>query len=95
MTSELELCLYEADRRFNIAISKMQEIGNRIHSMEVERNQSLRKQFLNGTLSEPNREDEIYQEVLKGYRSMSNRKNELEEERNEYVRLIELEAVQE
>uniref|UniRef100_A0AAT9JAT5 ORF25 n=1 Tax=Nitrosopumilaceae spindle-shaped virus TaxID=3065433 RepID=A0AAT9JAT5_9VIRU len=81
----LILALDDADRRFNIAISKMSEITNRVHELEIKRNESLKVQFLNGTLDEPNRDDLIYCEVVQGYRSMSRRKNELEEERNYYV----------
>lgn len=92
MTSKLQslkLCLDDADRRFNIAISKMSEITNRVHELEIKRNESLKIQFLNGTLDEPNRDDIIYREVVHGYRPMSRRKNELEEERNHYVKEIE------
>lgn len=85
----LKDCLNEADMRFNIAISKMNEITKRVHELEVERNISLREQFKHGLIGEYNREDEIYQEVIKGYRAMSNRKNVLEEERNYYVKEIE------
>ena len=88
----LKLCLIDADRRFNIAISRMTEITNRVHELEIKRNESLRNQFLNGTLDQPNRDDQIYREVVQGYRSMSRRKNELEEERNYYIK--EIEAVQ-
>ena len=88
----LKLCLFDADRRFNIAISKMSEITNRVHELEIKRNASLKVQFLNGTLDQPNRDDQFYREVVQGYKSMSRRKNELEEERNYYVK--ELEAVQ-
>ena len=92
MKSEKEsllLCLYDADRRFNIAINKMSVITNRLHELEIKRNNSLREQFLKGTLEIPNQDDFIYCEVVQGYRSMSRRKNELEEERNYYVKEIE------
>ena len=85
----LELCLIDADRRFNIAISRMNEITKRVHELEIKRNESRRLQFLNGTLDDYNRDDVIYREVVQGYRSMSRRKNELEEERNQYVKEIE------
>ncbi len=85
----LKLCLVDADRRFEIAISRMSDITNRVHQLEVQRNISLRKQFLNNTLDEKNTDDEIYQEVAIGYRSLSRRKNELEDERNYYVKAIE------
>ena len=85
----LKLCLIDADRRFNIAISKMSEITKRVHELEIKRNESLKVQFLNGTLDQPNRDDIIYREVVQGYRSISRRKNELEEERNHYVKEIE------
>lgn len=81
----LELALDDADRRFKIAISRMSEITNRVHELEEKRNESLRIQFLNGTLDQDNRDDIIYREVVQGYKSMSRRKNELEEERNYYV----------
>ena len=93
ISKALRLCLNDADRRFNIAISRMSKITNRVHELEIKRNESLRAQFLNNTLDQPNRDDQIYREVVQGYRSMSRRKNELEEERNYYVK--ELEAVQE
>ena len=86
---ELKLCLKDADARFNIAINRMSEITNRVHELEIKRNESLRIQFLNGTLHQPNRDDQVYREVVQGYRSMSRRKNELEEERNHYVKEIE------
>jgi|CXWL01.1.fsa_nt_gi type I restriction-modification system DNA methylase subunit len=86
---ELKLCLNDADRRFKIAISRISEITKRIHELEIKRNESLRIQFLNGTLDQPNRDDQVYREVVQGYRSMSRRKNELEEERNQYVKEIE------
>lgn len=86
----LILALDDADRRFNIAINKMSEITKRVHELEIKRNESLRNQFLNGTLDEPNRDDQIYREVVQGYKSMSRRKNELEEERNYYVKELEL-----
>ena len=92
MTSKraaLKLCLKDADARFNIAISKMSEITKRVHELEIKRNESLRVQFLNGTLEKENRDDIVYREVVQGYRSMSRRKNELEEERNYYVKEIE------
>ena len=85
----LKLCLKDADARFNIAISKMSEITNRVHELEIKRNESLKVQFLNGTLGQPNRDDQVYREVVQGYRSISRRKNELEEERNHYVKEIE------
>ena len=92
MTSKrkaLELCLIDADRRFNIAISRMSEITKRVHELEIKRNESLKLQFLNGTLDQYNQDDFVYREVVQGYRSMSRRKNELEEERNYYVKEIE------
>ena len=85
----LKLCLKDADARFNIAISRMSEITTRIHELEIKRNESLRNQFLNNILDTPNRDDQIYREVVQGYRSMSRRKNELEEERNYYVKELE------
>lgn len=85
----LKLCLVDADRRFNIAIGKMSEITNRVHELEIKRNESLRKQFLDGTMDQPNKDDLIYCEVVQGYKSMSRRKNELEEERNYYVKELE------
>ena len=85
----LLLALDDADRRFNIAISRMSEITKRVHELEIKRNESLRSQFINGTLDQPNIDDQIYCEVAQGYRSMSRRKNELEEERNYYVKELE------
>lgn len=85
----LKLCLKDADARFNIAISRMSEITKRVHELEIIRNESLRADFLNGIIDEPNRDDEIYCQVVQGYRSMSRRKNEFEEERNQYVKEIE------
>jgi hypothetical protein len=38
--------LDDADRRFNIAISRMSEITNRLHELEIQRNLALRKEFL-------------------------------------------------
>ncbi|HSA77203.1 MAG TPA: hypothetical protein VLE02_06645 [Nitrosarchaeum sp.] len=81
----LMIALDDADRRFNIAVGKMSEITNRVHDLEIKRNESLKVQFLNGTLDQPNKDDFIYCEVGQGYRPMSRRKNELEEERNYYV----------
>jgi hypothetical protein len=49
MNSKLEsltLGLYDADRRFSIAISKMNEITIRVHEIEVLRNLSLRHNFI-------------------------------------------------
>lgn len=113
MTSKLEElknCLHDADMRFDIAIRKMSNITNRVHELEVERNHSLRKQFIeneiimhpNESLSEElqrldvnDKSILVYEEVIKGYRPMSNRKNVLQEERNQYVKWIEEEeAVQ-
>lgn len=42
----LKLGLIDADRRFNIAISKMNEITKRVHELEINRNLALRKEFL-------------------------------------------------
>lgn len=42
----LLLCLNDADKRFNIAISKISEITNRFHELEIQRNNALRKEFL-------------------------------------------------
>jgi len=42
----LKLGLIDADRRFNIAISRMSEITNRVHELEINRNMALRKKFL-------------------------------------------------
>jgi len=91
----LTLELNDADRRFNIAIHKMNEITKRVHELEVNRNNALRDIFIKDnnldyplTNQDP-RDIIIYEEVLKGYRSMSRRKNELEEERNYIVKEIE------
>ena len=97
--------LVEADRRFQIAVGKMKEIKDRIDELEVERNQALRKEFLEKEVkTNPDKKlikelesmqnvnkkaPETYKEVAYGYRSMSTRKNSLEEERNHYVKYIE------
>ena len=96
--------LDDADRRFNIAISRMSEITKRVHELEIQRNNALRKEFLlneiernpdkdlineYNNIQSDNRDILTYEEVAKGYRSMSRRKNELEEERNQYVKEIE------
>lgn len=85
----LMLALDDADKRFSIAISRMSEITKRVHELEIKRNESLRDQFLKDTLDQPNKDDQVYREVVQGYKSMSRRKNELEEERNYYVKEIE------
>lgn len=49
MNSKLEsltLGLYDADRRFFISISRMNEITIRVHEIEVLRNLSLRHDFI-------------------------------------------------
>lgn len=42
----LLLGLHDADRRFEIAIGKMSAITNRLHELEIQRNNALRKEFL-------------------------------------------------
>lgn len=39
-------CLDDADRRFNIAISKMSEITKRVHELEINRNFALKNELL-------------------------------------------------
>ena len=100
----LKLALYDADRRYEIAISRMSEITNRLHELEIARNLALRKQYLENEIKknhDPNlikeyngidaddRDIFTYQEVAQGYSSLSRRKNELQEERNQYVKEIE------
>jgi len=103
--SEAKKQLVEADRRFQIAVGKMSEIKNRVDELEVERNQTMRKEFLeNKVKTNPDKRlikeleglkivnkkaPETYHEVQYGYRSMSHRKNDLEEERNSIVKFIE------
>lgn len=101
---DLLLALDDADRRFKIAISKMQQIKDRIDELEIYRNLALRKEFLlneirinpskilqyeYNSINADNKDIFTYQEVVQGYRSLSRRKNELEEERNIYVKEIE------
>ena len=97
--------LGDADARLNIALNKMGEITKRIQELEEERNQALRKEFLENEIKDnPSKElqaeldnihvsndkvDEVYQEVQYGYRSMSTRKNQLSNERDEIVKFIE------
>ena len=97
--------LDEADRRFQIAVGRMKEIKDRIDELEVERNHTLRKKFLEKEIkTNPDKKlikeleslknvnekaPETYHEVQYRYRSMSHRKNELEEERNSIVKYIE------
>lgn len=100
----LKRALNDADRRYEIGVGKMSEITRRVHELEVERNQALRKEFLLNEIKKNPHPELIkefnklqsnektpltYQEVVQGYRSMSRRKNELEEERNYYVKEIE------
>lgn len=102
---ELVKQLDEADRRFNIAVGKMSAISDRINELGEGRNLALRKQFLANEIKKhpdnkelkkefdsiraDDRDIEVYEEVLKGYKPMSRRKNELQEERNHIVKDIE------
>jgi len=97
--------LVDADRRLDIALSKMGEITKRVQELEVERNEVLRKELLEKEIKgNPNkkliaelkklkvvneRADETFREVSFGYRSMSTRKNSLSEERDSIVKYIE------
>jgi len=91
----LEAQLIDADHRFNIAVHKMNEITNRVHELEVNRNKAMHDIFIkdNNLPFELSNQDPrdiiIYEEVLKGYKPMSRRKNELQEERNIIVKDIE------
>ena len=93
----LNLGLYDADRRYEIGISRMSEITKRLQELEIARNLALRKQYLENEIKRnpnPNlikeyneikaddRDIFTYQEVAQGYKSLSRRKNELQEERN-------------
>ena len=42
----LQLGLHDADRRYEIGVSKMSEITKRVHELEVERNQALRRNLI-------------------------------------------------
>ena len=42
----LQLGLHDADRRYEIGVSKMSEITKRVQELEVERNQALRRNLI-------------------------------------------------
>jgi len=87
----LKLALDDADRRYEIAVSRMSDITKRVHELDEQRNLALRKQHLANEIKNnpnPNLKKEydkihaddgdiqVYEEVIQGYRSMSRRKNQ-------------------